>query len=238
MDEHLNDMDLIDRMLLRQLTPEEQREVEERIKRDPEFAKEVEDAKSVVQVVMAGERERLWKQLSNENSANDTKQRFLNFSPTVWAVAAAILVGVMIGGYWWNGQSNYQELYDAYYAPYGELSFPRSRGASDSEKLLQEAADLYQEKKYDESIKLLTALEEKDDRHYFVLGLALMQQKEFEKALDNFGHISGDFEFIDEVRWYQGLIFLAMNEPEKAKETLLEIKSKKPRIDSLINKVN
>lgn len=238
MDEFLPDMDLIDRYLLGQLGDEELRQVESRMQREPEFLQQVEDARKIQQLVVATERAKLWQQLAEEEAKNKTgKHRFLSFSPTVWAAAASLLLMVALGGYWWSQQNKYKEIYLAYYKPYEELSFPKARGGTEADMALPIATEQYKEKKYTKCIDTLEPLSEKDDRVYFVLGLAYAQQEDFEKALENFDRVTDDFDLLDELRWYKALVFVAMKKPERAKELLVNIKQRKPMVEELLKQL-
>lgn len=238
MDEHLLDMDLIDRYLLGQLGDDELRQVESRMQREPEFLQQVEEARKIQQLVVATERAKLWQQLGGEEAKHKTgKQRFLSFSPTVWAAAASMLLFVAVGGYWWTQQNKYKQLYLAYYKPYDDLHFPKARGGTEADMALPTAAEQYKEKKYAQCINTLEPLSEKDDRVFFVLGLAYAQQEEFEKALENFDRVTADFDLLDELRWYKALVFVAMKKPERAKELLVNIKQRKPMVEELLKQL-
>lgn len=239
MDEQLPDMDLIDRYLFGQLTDEDLQQFEKRMQQEPDFLQQVGDTKKIQQVVLITERTKLWQQLTIEEAKHKTgKQRFLSFTPTVWAAAASILLFVAVGGYWWSQQNKYREIYITYYKPYEELSFPKARGGTEADMALPLAAAQYRERKYTECIGTLEPLTEKDNRVYFVLGLAYAQQEEFEKALGSFDQVTDDFYLNDEVRWYKALAFLALKKPEKAKVLLGKITQRKPEIEELMKRLS
>ncbi len=228
MDELYNDADtdLIDRHFTGRATDSEQQEIKKRMETDSSFREKYRDTERVKQLVLAHERQQVWKKLAAEEkqfqasgSAGSSVPRFVYY-----AAAALVVVAMGISWYWLKPDANSQ-LVAEYYQPYDELGFPKSRGGGELEAAVQQAVELYHEKRYDEVIQLLTDLDGKDDRAFFVLGLAQIGQGQYERALENFNQVSPQFDQPDVYHWYKGLVLLQLGKVEECKTELSKIES-------------
>ena len=228
MDELYNDADtdLIDRHFTGRATDSEQQEIKKRMETDSSFREKYRDTERVKQLVLAHERQQVWKKLASEEKqfqagghAGSRVPRFVYY-----AAAALVVVAMGISWYWLKPDANSQ-LVAEYYQPYDELGFPKSRGGGELEAAVQQAVELYHEKRYDEVIQLLTDLDGKDDRAFFVLGLAQIGQGQYERALENFNQVSEQFDQPDVYHWYKGLVLLQLGKVEECKRELAKIES-------------
>lgn len=103
---------------------------------------------------------------------------------------------------------------------------------------VQQAVELYQEKRYDEVIQLLTDLDGKDDRAYFLLGLAQIGENQYERALENFNQVSKQFDQPDVYHWYKGLILLQLEKVEECNTELAKIESKRFPAKAILQSLN
>lgn len=240
MDELYNDADtdLIDRHLTGRATDSEQQEIKKRMETDPSFREKYRDTERVKQLVVAHERQQVWKKLAAEEKQFQASGRAGSSAPrfVYYAAAALVVVAMGISWYWLKPDANSQ-LMAEYYQPYDELSFPKSRGGGELEAAVQQAVELYHEKRYDEVIQLLTDLDGKDDRAYFVLGLAQIGAGQYERALANFNQVSEQFDQPDVYHWYKGLVLLQLGKVEECKTEIRKIKTQKFPTKSILGSI-
>jgi len=224
---------------MNRLTEGEREEVAKRMEKDEAFRKRVDEVRAVKQLVLAHERKNIWAKLQKEEQSFQSQPggRQAFFIPRIAYYAAAALVVVAIGVTWFMNQQDDSKLFTAYYKPYEELKFQRSRGGGNLEAAVLQAVELYHEQKYQEVISSLEKLDPKDDRVYFVMGLAYLGEKNFENALENFNQVSEDFDQADVFHWYKALTLIALGKNDDAKVSLDKIDSRIFPVNTLKNRI-
>ena len=236
MNDFNEDTELIDRYLQGQLSEVEKKLLDDRLKTDEDFKRELIEAQIVKDIVLAAERKNILDKIiaAQASSIQKNKQRFLSFTPQVWAAAASVIFALSIGLYYFIQSNKYEKVFDAYYQPYDELAFPVSRGASEEEMTLASATELYHQKRYQESINQIADVVKKDESLYFLIGLDYLGLKQYNKANDAFTNVSDEFLKADELHWYKALTLTALKKNEEVKVELEKIRSSNFQKQNLI----
>jgi len=117
-------------------------------------------------------------------------------------------------------------LYNEYYTSF---DLNTTRGAENTDAIEQ----AYRHKNWVAVISLSNTLKQKTNKSYFLTGMASMELKKYNEAIEAFGQIieanakSGDNYFQDEAEYYSALGYLANSEPAKAMPLLEKIKADK-----------
>jgi len=124
-------------------------------------------------------------------------------------------------------------VYDKYYSPF-ELNTSRGGGSSD---MMEKA---FRDRNWKEVISQFNGLQVKNNKSYFLAGMADMELKNpaaavplFEQIINN-NKQSGENYFQDEAEYYLALAYLGSNAPAKAVSLLKKIKGDK---DHLYNRI-
>jgi TolA-binding protein len=137
------------------------------------------------------------------------------------------------------------ELYSMYYEPYEPDIIIRS--GSETVRDMENAILLYDKGSYDTAFDKFVNIVIQDDNNYlaqFYLGLACMGLNEYDAAIEQFTSISEKWEspFSYHLEWYLALSYLKSNRREKAKELLIQIKSKnryyKTKAEEILEKLS
>jgi len=120
-------------------------------------------------------------------------------------------------------------LYEKYYSSY---SLNASRGTERQDAIDQ----AYNNKEWKKVATLFTALKEKNNKSYFLAGIADLELKHPDDAIGKFQQIiavnvqSGGDYFQDEAEYYLAMSWLAKNEPNEAMPLLEKIKANKDHL--------
>lgn len=228
MTNHEQDLELIDQFLRGELDFGEREAIEKRMINELNFKQLVEQQKLLQQSFVRLEREKLWAKMEalnhDEEENTHISGSFLQRN-WYWVMGAAASVAIVIwaGILWQQNQNQAEQVYLTYYKPVEELSFPVARGQSEAEDILQQATELYNSRKFNDCMVKLTAFNNRDDRHNYVLGLTLLELNQYEQALKTFDGISPESEDIDSVNWYKSLTLLALNRKDEAMALLAQL---------------
>jgi tetratricopeptide (TPR) repeat protein len=137
-------------------------------------------------------------------------------------LSAAAIIAIMFT-FFPKGSSNTKsndELY-AYYAKIDAVD-EITRGNNDS--IFNMAAQLFNQKKYAESVKLFEKIQSNNAQVQFILGIAYTEIKQFDKAIMYFDEVlKGDSVFKEKAYWHKAMVYLKKNEIEKCKQQLNSI---------------
>lgn len=140
-----------------------------------------------------------------------------------WAAAASIVVAALFTTLQLLRGPDYDALFSTYYEPYPNTLAPVERSANADSGLLQAFA-YYDLGDYDKAIKAFQQLKQseqwKDLQLY--LGISQMALNQNEEARKSFeATIAAKGETSSIASWYLGLLYLKMQQPEKAKPFII-----------------
>jgi len=208
----------IERFLEGKSSQEEIENLGEKAKKDEELAKlissEIELKHSVAYANRMSLKRKLEK-LDQTKVAKETK------SFTFLKIAASIVLFLTAGLSVWyfTSGSKSDETFLAYYKPIKEMDLPSSRGSNDKE-LLESAYAAYLNGTYDKVVEYSSAVSSGPvSKSYanFILGLAQIEMKEFQAAVESFSTASETISPIEyDIIWYRALCYIQLGEYDQA----------------------
>lgn len=225
MKEPLHDIELIERYFDNALSPEETRDVAERLKRDYDFRKLFDREKLLVDMIRFEAARRDLQYLRNlEESFSGKKSSHLQYVYYYLAAAACIAAIVLL--VWMPAKdSRTQSLFAEYFQPHPNIFEPLLRNESDNSPRTR-AFQAYEQENYQQAALLFTGLltENEDAGMMMLLGNSNLILGNTEAAKQNF---SGVIRISPGLRagakWYLALSHLKSGEPDSAKQLLLEV---------------
>jgi len=214
------------------LSGEELLEAEALVRNDQEMAKEWQylhlavDAiqESGLQEQVAGIRKLYEEQ--RQIKAKPASAIVHNIYRNVLRIAAVLLILIGAAAVYKYTTVNATGMYNEYYTSF-ELN--TTRGVENADAMEQ----AYRNKNWASVISLSNTLAQKTNKSYFLTGMANLELKKYNGAIEAFGQIiaanikSGDNYFQDEAEYYLALGYMANNEASKALPLLEKIKSDK-----------
>lgn len=210
-------------------------EMEQLISNDPEIAQEWRYLRLAVDAVQdAGLYEQVtavkstW--MAQQSSTTKPSGALIrSIYRNVMKVAACILLisgGAAIYKYTMTSSAGiYEKYYSSYY-----LNTSRGAGTQDA---MEEA---YNNKNWAAVISLFNAAKEKNNKSYFLTGMAELELKKYDEAIDKFQQViavnvqSGGDYFQDEAEFYLAMSWLARNDVNEAIPILEKIKADKSHL--------
>ena len=214
----------IDHFLLGQMTEEEASDFNKQLQADPVLRKEVALQEKIIQGLKAHQNLELKSRLKEiHKEIHAPKKKNLTVIWRYAAVAASILLIAAVSIWILQHESPQQQLALAYYEPY-ELYVTRNT----NDLLLSEAASLYNKGEYKAALPKLDSLVDKipDSINYqLAMGICLWELGQTRKAQQTFENIieSDNPLFVDQARWYLGLLLIRQNKPNRAKTHLNDL---------------
>lgn len=231
--------ELIERFVLEDLNDQEKASLDEKIKENPELNNAIEFNRELIhsiqkahliqfrQLVQTVRREML---LSFKNNTIPIEKKF-SVRPG-YKIAAAILILLAAG---WLTKTVFfislsaDELYETYYSPYPAEQIIRSISISEI-KYNKDLITSYEKGEYGQIINvILPSLEIGENNNYLnlLIGISFMETgnykiatEYFQKILDNPKNI-----YFRDAEWYIVFCYAMLNETDKAKDQLNEIKN-------------
>jgi tetratricopeptide (TPR) repeat protein len=201
------------------LSDEDKRAFEKKIVEEAEFANEVSfylSARQVSAAELTNERER-FREIYRQHKANEdlrTRQPGLLRKLWPWVAAAAILAGIIFGWYAWFRPVDPNVLADKYIAENFETLPVTMSSKQDS---LQTALRLYNERKADESLKILETLVLQDSTFFEAkkyAGIVSLQMEQYDKAISYFNQLEKYTHlYSNPGKFYKALTLLKRNQP-------------------------
>ncbi len=221
---------LVQRYLEDDLNPDEFKAFEEELRekddlRDElEFARQVDEALSDVEVLdLRDELEEIHLNVEKEEELKRKSRRATLYRRWYFPGAASIIILLALGLLYLQGRKlSPEDLYAKYFEPYEPTMIYRSN-VTDTERLMQEAQQLYAEEQYDQAIVLFNQLIQRDAGNmasHLYSGISYMELDEFEKADDRFHTIirHHDNLYLDQAEWYLGFCYLMTGRSDMARE--------------------
>jgi len=161
------------------------------------------------------------------NAINTEYQENQKKKKSLWIYSGVAMVIVLIGlTFFLSPRASSEELY-ANYVDLSELPSLVDRGNND-QKLLLEAQKLFEEQKYDQSLRILkkelASTQKSKATIYLYLGISQMELNQFDDAEKTFTTLINS-ELIDapKGKWYKALLFIKKKNIAKAKKLLFQI---------------
>ncbi len=160
-----------------------------------------------------------------------TKNLFLQkWYYTVSAIAALFVVSFLVIKYT-NSSAGNTTLFAYYYQPY-HFVIEQDRGNETvDDSLVNTATELYKSEKYSDASELTSKVLEKTNGHvkaHFILGLTLIEAKNYEAAADEFNWILDNHaSYHLESKWYLALCYLKLEKNKKAQKQLKDLSESK-----------
>lgn len=220
---------LIDKSVLGTITNKEKSKLDEYIMKQPNTTLEIKMRKDILKGIEYSTDQELKVVLDQIHKEEITK------SPKIISFArlakAAILIGLLVGTFAMytllndGGNANSTELYATYYQPFESTTETRSSD-EDMDKTTLQFIDLYQSKKYQESLEAIRPVVSSVDNNTLLLaGISAMEIGELNEAQSYLNQIieSNDYYFADHAKWYKALVFLKLDDTNAAKSLLEEL---------------
>ena len=217
--------DYIEEYFNHKLSTEEQRDFEEKLKSDKDFAKEVEEQALLINAfdeMQAQELLRRFGKIEEELEGGKVKQ--FGFPVYLrWAAAIAVLAVVSLVVYL-NSNNSGKELFLAYYIPYPNVESPVSRSEAEGNAVWQsyERGDYkaaYQQ--FDRALEIDAA----DLASQFYLGICALELNKLKVAEKAFTTVAAvkNATYAEQAEWYLALSYLKEGKRKKARGSLEEI---------------
>jgi tetratricopeptide (TPR) repeat protein len=225
-----NDIDIIENYLTGKLSAEAQKEVEDRLLTDREFAQRVEIFKTLPHLVseeshdFRNELEGIYQEYRKENSAARTISR----RTFLMAASLALLISV-IGILIWLLPASLtpQEMYATHFTvPADNITV---RNDQETSSTLQSAMEAYNEQDYASAVTQFENILRNNAYNVPVLfysGISYLVLGENDKAVQNLQKVSQteDAAYALTARWYLGLAYLKQDNIEQAREIFSSLK--------------
>jgi len=235
------ELDLIDKYLLDELSPEQTNSFNEKIQKDKDWLTKVEDTRLMVagiqETILEKRMDDFHEELISEKK-QVAKDKVFKLN-TRWVVAASVLITAsVLAGLLLTKQNKFQTLYSNYYTP--DPGLLTAMGSSDNYSFEQGMVD-YKNGEYKKAIlawdNLLLANPDSDTLHFFLgvsnqaLGNELVAKKHLEYIVKD-----SALSFYSDACWYLGLLHLKQKETQPA---IFYIgRSSYPRKAALLNAIN
>ena len=224
-------MELIQKYLHGELTPEELAQFQKKLKDDPAFVEEVEAASVLLAQYKLGKKQRWQKMLDPKE-----EQAIVRPLPTkrrVWIrrIAAAVCL-LLIGsfGYWYFASGSSLDNLVASYV--GDRHVPPSAtmGSEEVADLWQQVREAYLESDFTEVVQLISLMQNKGSlnaEQHFYLGLAHLYANtpDYEESIQQMTQSANldPVRFGEQADWYRSLAYLTQGKEQEARSLLTEI---------------
>jgi len=212
-------LESVERYINKQMSVDELKVFENKLKSDSDFKMQVEDLKTLLSGI---ETQSLKEKLNDFHEdvpkKSTPKVRFLQFRK----IAAAAVIVVAIGGFWFFNQNSNAKLYANYFTP--DPGLPTTMSSTDNYKFY-EAMVYYKQGEYKTAISKWKTLQNtkpsKDTINYFI-GVAYLANKNEKSAISFLEETTKNpsFPLVNDAYYYLGLAYLKKGNIDKAKANL------------------
>ncbi len=220
----------IDKYLKGELNEKEQKDFEKQLSEDNQLLEEVqfheftvEGVKDVFRTEMLMHFDDLEKQIANTpKTVSKPKGNIRRLVISVLAIAASILLIIFV---WMDRGVNTEQLFADNYSTYPNYVSNVERSNPQVENLYATAFQQYEKGEYPRAIQdfeAILVIDKEDTVVEFYLGLAYLENKELDKALEhlNIAKKATTHRFSDPALWYAALTQLQLNKVAAAKSDL------------------
>ncbi|MCF8378090.1 MAG: tetratricopeptide repeat protein [Bacteroidales bacterium] len=225
---------LISKYLEGELNPVQTRDFEEALIQDYELQEELDLRREVDEALADTEVLDLRAQLNeiHEELRPQLVKRSRQASKRVvrYAVAASLAVIISLGTYTLFFKAvNNNKIVSQFYKPYDVTLVNRSANTELSDNI-RDALYMYENHQYKEAIGLFEQILETNPQmiaSHFYSGVAYMEIEEYNNAGISFNKVlsHNDNLYMEQAEWYLGMVFLATNQEEKARNQFQKIKN-------------
>jgi tetratricopeptide (TPR) repeat protein len=226
----MSDLTYIDSYFKRELTAEEIRNFDQKVKDDPVFAEEVAFYCSSMHAIknqLAEEKKKQFRKIYDERKtgSNTVKPSLIK---RLWPyMTAAVIAGLIVGGYIFLKPSSPQQLADQYIRQHFKVELGvKMTGKEDS---LDAAIRLYNKNKLPEALLLLEKIIQADstaDNPKKIAGIVSLRIGEYDKAIEYFTQLENLQLSINPGKLYHALALIKRNrsgDKEMAKQLLKQV---------------
>jgi tetratricopeptide (TPR) repeat protein len=213
--------ELIAQYLSKKLSLDAQKEFDQLMATDAEFAKDVTFQEHLKVVIEKEEQEAVKQQLQSFEAETNR-----SFNYRRWLIAASVLVLLGVSSFWYfNSSINTDKLYAEHFEPYRNVVQPIVRGDSKTD-LKTKAFTAYEAKNYPEALQYLNEMlsENPDETIAFYKANVLLKLNKTEDAIAIFQTNLKTSDSLDaKNNWYLALAHLRLNDIENAKRILTDL---------------
>lgn len=225
----MSDLAYIDKYFKKELTQEEIVEFERKINDDPRFAEEVAFYYSAMQAIndqATEEKKKQFRKIYDEGKLHSSSKPAV--IKRLWVyIAAAAVVGLLIGWYLFARPSSIQQLADRYIKQH----IPVEMGVkmAGSEDILDTAIRLYNENKLAEALKQLEMIIQSDStaaRPKKMAGIVSLRLGDYDKAIDYFSQLEKLNLYSNPGKLYHAIALIKRNrngDKEMVKQLLQQV---------------
>jgi tetratricopeptide (TPR) repeat protein len=224
-----NDQEIIDEFLMGNLKGEELKDFNNKLKNDPELARELKFQQEVFESIRDEKKFALRDTLDEVGSYMARKLAIRRFFRPFHLAAAAIVLIMILGGSFiyravFNSTDRPQHLYEEFFE--NEYDLMTVRSLTSANDVLHRGMNHFSNREYD---KAISSFEEIPGNMLGKLytGFSYMHLEEYGKAEQQFKSIINDENnmFVDQASWHLGLCYLASGNEQKARSVFNEIAS-------------
>ncbi|MDN5200269.1 tetratricopeptide repeat protein [Fulvivirgaceae bacterium BMA10] len=220
------DFDEIARYLRGQMDEKDRMAFEEKLNNDPEFAKQVDLDKVLLEGMQLHYKSSLKQRLRDlDKSVSLNKRNFSLFYKSISIAAGISLIFVVVYMLFLQGP-NTEKLYGTYFKPYYNIAdgYERSGDANTSEDPFK----LYEQGAYKQASEVFETLLETNKDDYMLIfynGLSYLNSGNASQAIGHLASVADQSELAihEPAIWYLGLAYLKENQLEEAKEVFQNI---------------
>lgn len=212
---------LIDHYFEGTLSLEDQKQFQELLKSDADFASEVHFQKDVKKAITLETRKQLKEQLQEIESVYTPKK-----SKKQWLyIAAAIVVLIGILTFFFNQPPSHDKLFATYINPYPNVVTPIVRGNNEIPELQTRAFLAYEQQNFEQASLLFNQLRNETDADFahFYFGVSSLMKGDAAEAKPAFESVNSSDKFIEQSDWYLALCLLKLKKAEAATAVLDKI---------------
>lgn len=213
--------ELISQYFTKKLSKESQKEFDQMMDSDSEFAKEVTFQKNLKAAIEKEDQDTVKQQLQDFEAEENSTSNYRN-----WLVAATVIVLLGVSSFWYfNSAIDTEKLYAENFEPYRNVVQPIVRGETKTD-LKTKAFTAYETKNYTEALDYFNELlkENPDETIAFYKANVLLKLNKTEEAI---AILKTNLKTPDSLdaknNWYLALAHLRLNNIDDAKEILINL---------------
>lgn len=242
------EQNLIEKFFDQELSPEEGKQLKEKLRNDPGFKEEFLKHKAVIEGTkeayfeeLKKEFEELDKELDQEEnniSSGNSRSGIFSLRPPMMQMAASFIIlaiAAASGAYFLLQPAQHSDAFDEFYTTYPNVTYVIDRNMADEAEEVKEPFLDYEIEEYSKAYRGFDEiLRDQPENHEarFYKGLSAIElgkeeeaRKELNTILDN---TDRDFDLYEQAIWYLALTHLKSDNPEKAKSKLKDYSFRDP----------
>ncbi|KYG83404.1 tetratricopeptide repeat protein [Roseivirga echinicomitans] len=228
-------LDLIDAYLNGNLETNEMLDFDDRLKSDPEFQLEFQEAKLIKNILREEVKLKVLQSLKNQEASieksqtiktHTTMKKYISIAATLLLIVSLSYFGLFSG----TSEVNGAKIFGQYYEAYTNIASGIERGtAVDLTNLKNRAYYAYDLGNYEEAERGLAQLVETDKSadNYFYLGIAHIETGDTEAAKNDLNIVLNNYsKYAEQAQWYLALTLLKDGATDEALSNLVDLSVK------------